>query len=222
MAIERQHRLAERLVEWRRRFQRAVGERLKEERRRLGMSKVEFAKRIGVHRNTQTNYESGEREPDAAYLEAAEQIGVSLSYVLEGERAEGLPHFAAQLAGTIFKKGALFCKLEPEAMEELFFLLGLDEVRGMSNAEGQTMDSAQKEALIQEAFRRGDVFAEAAIAISNYGTKLSEELSPKLRATLILQTLELYDTNRDKLRLTLRDNIRLVAEDVVARALDAR
>lgn len=186
------------------------------------MSKVEFAKRIGVHRNTQTNYESGEREPDAAYLEAAEQIGVSLSYVLEGERAEGLPHFAAQLAGTIFKKGALFCKLEPEAMEELFFLLGLDEVRGMSNAEGQTMDSAQKEALIQEAFRRGDVFAEAAIAISNYGTKLSEELSPKLRATLILQTLELYDTNRDKLRLTLRDNIRLVAEDVVARALDAR
>lgn len=221
MATERERRLANKLAEWRSRFQREVGERLKEERRRLGMSKVEFAKRVGVHRNTQTNYESGEREPDADYLEAAEKLGVSLSYILDGERVDGLPRFAAHLAHQIFLKSGALCSIDAVAMEELFFLLGLDETNKLSGS-NQVMDEEQRDALIREAFQRGDVFAETAKAISNYALRICEEPSPKMLASLILQTIEYYDAASDKLHLSLRDNIRLVADDVVEQARNTR
>ncbi|WP_162961855.1 helix-turn-helix domain-containing protein, partial [Pseudomonas aeruginosa] len=45
-----------------------IGERLKEERQRLGMSQTELAEQCGVSKNTQLAYEKGERSPDAAYL----------------------------------------------------------------------------------------------------------------------------------------------------------
>ena len=47
-----------------------IGERLKEERERLGFSQTEFAAVAGASKNSQYNYEKGERSPDAAYLAA--------------------------------------------------------------------------------------------------------------------------------------------------------
>lgn len=62
--------------------------RLKEERTRLGLSQAAFAEKIGIHRNTQIKYESGEREPDIAYLEGIEKIGIDGQYVMTGVREE--------------------------------------------------------------------------------------------------------------------------------------
>lgn len=62
-----------------------VAQRLVQERERLGLSRVDFAAAVGVHRNTQANYEKGERVPDAAYLEAAKAVGVNIDYVLHGD-----------------------------------------------------------------------------------------------------------------------------------------
>ncbi|MBN8518744.1 MAG: helix-turn-helix transcriptional regulator [Candidatus Accumulibacter sp.] len=59
-------------------------ERLREERKRLGLSQTEFAKAVGVHLNTQSRYEKGHTEPDMAYLEAISQAGVDVVYVLSG------------------------------------------------------------------------------------------------------------------------------------------
>lgn len=59
-----------------------LGERLKEERVRLGLSQSAFAMRVGIHRNTQIKYESGAREPDSSYLEAIGKAGVDVSYVM--------------------------------------------------------------------------------------------------------------------------------------------
>jgi len=59
-----------------------LGERLKEERVRLGLSQSAFATRLGIHRNTQIKYESGAREPDSSYLEAIGKAGVDVSYVM--------------------------------------------------------------------------------------------------------------------------------------------
>ena len=67
-----------------------VGERLREERKRLGLSQTAFAKAVGVHLNTQSRYEKGDREPDTAYLEAAGNVGVDATYVLTGWQA-GIP-----------------------------------------------------------------------------------------------------------------------------------
>lgn len=64
-----------------------LGERLKEERKRLGLSQEEFAKRAGVKRLAQLQYEKEAREPRTSYLAALSEMGVSLSYVLFGKRA---------------------------------------------------------------------------------------------------------------------------------------
>ncbi|WP_313103766.1 helix-turn-helix domain-containing protein [Stutzerimonas nitrititolerans] len=64
-----------------------LGDRLKEERERLGMSQTEFAFVAGVSKNSQFNYEKGERNPDAAYLEAVASVGVDVLYVLTGIRS---------------------------------------------------------------------------------------------------------------------------------------
>ena len=60
------------------------GKRIKAERIGLGMTQAAFAKKCSVHRNTQIKYESGEREPDAAYLVAMAEAGVDIGYVLTG------------------------------------------------------------------------------------------------------------------------------------------
>lgn len=59
-----------------------IGQRLREERKRLGLSQTEFSRTVGVHLNTQSRYEKGEREPDTAYLEAIGKVGVDVGYVM--------------------------------------------------------------------------------------------------------------------------------------------
>jgi len=66
----------------------SIGERLKEERKRLGLSQTEFAEKLGMHRNSQSRYESGEREPEASYLRALGEIGCDVGFVMTGVRDE--------------------------------------------------------------------------------------------------------------------------------------
>jgi len=67
-----------------------IGERLKEERERLGLTQTEFAALGGAGRKTQFNYESGERTPDAAYLAAIAEAGADVLYILTGQRNPNL------------------------------------------------------------------------------------------------------------------------------------
>lgn len=71
-----------------------LGERLREERKRLGLSQADFGALGGVKANAQGKYESDERSPDAAYLNGIMAAGVDVLYVLTGKRtpvtAEGL------------------------------------------------------------------------------------------------------------------------------------
>lgn len=60
------------------------GSRLREEREKLHLSQTELANQLGIHRNTQARYESGQREPDAGYLEAVRAAGVDVEYVING------------------------------------------------------------------------------------------------------------------------------------------
>lgn len=78
------------------------GARIREERLSLRLTQEAFAKQLGVHRKTQGNYESGAREPDAAYLAAASKAGVDIGYVLSGERASGIHQSLLHLVSVIF------------------------------------------------------------------------------------------------------------------------
>ena len=61
------------------------GDRLKEERLRLGMTQEQFGALGGVRKQAQLKYEKGERKPDAAYFERIAAAGVNVSYVLTGK-----------------------------------------------------------------------------------------------------------------------------------------
>lgn len=65
------------------------GARLKEERRKIGITQDDFASLGGVKKLTQGAYEQGKRVPDARYLIAIYNHGVDIRYILTGERSEG-------------------------------------------------------------------------------------------------------------------------------------
>jgi len=64
----------------------AFGDRLKTERKRLGLSQEALGARGGVATNAQGNYEAGKRTPDATYLAGIAAAGVDVLYVLTGKK----------------------------------------------------------------------------------------------------------------------------------------
>ena len=61
------------------------GQRLKEERKRIGLNQTDFAAAGGVLKGAQVNYEQDDRLPSAEYLRDLRKIGVDILYVLTGE-----------------------------------------------------------------------------------------------------------------------------------------
>ncbi|MCI3205845.1 transcriptional regulator [Pandoraea capi] len=59
-------------------------DRLKAERKRIGLSQEQFAVHGGVKRDAQINYENGSRKPDSGYLEAISALGVDVLYLVTG------------------------------------------------------------------------------------------------------------------------------------------
>lgn len=59
-------------------------DRLRAERKRLGLSQEKFAALAGVTKDTQLNYESGSRKPDSDYLIAICGAGVDSHFLLHG------------------------------------------------------------------------------------------------------------------------------------------
>lgn len=64
-----------------------IGERLKEERERIGLSQTALAQIGGVGKTTQIKYEKGASSPDSSYLSAVSDEGVDIFYVLKGQRS---------------------------------------------------------------------------------------------------------------------------------------
>lgn len=63
-----------------------VGERLREERERLGKNQTDFGVSAGVSRGTQKAYELESSSPDIRYLSGLQALGVDVHYVLTGSR----------------------------------------------------------------------------------------------------------------------------------------
>lgn len=74
-----------------------AGERLKEERERLGFNQADFAARAGATRKTLFNWESGAASTNAVALAAWAEAGLDVLYVVTGERSGAHPaHDAAE------------------------------------------------------------------------------------------------------------------------------
>lgn len=64
-----------------------IGERLKEERLRLGYNQPDFAAAADAAKRTLIDWEKGSTSPSAVQLSALTKIGVDVLYVLTGQRA---------------------------------------------------------------------------------------------------------------------------------------
>lgn len=65
-----------------------MGERLRSERKRLGLSQTEMATIAGGSLRAQQTYEAGKRTPTAEYLAALIGAGVNVTFILTGKREE--------------------------------------------------------------------------------------------------------------------------------------
>ena len=99
------------------------GARLKEERRRLGLTQAEFAALVGTDMPKQSLYERDQRQLRAAYLARLEPAGVDVLYVVTGQRSEGFP-----LGGAAAAFITTYMNLPDEVREQLQrFLANLAE-----------------------------------------------------------------------------------------------
>lgn len=78
-----------------------IGQRLKRERERLGLSQTAFGALGEVKKNAQSNYEQGERSPSAEYLARIAKAGADILYIVTGQpNAGGLsPEEAVLVSG---------------------------------------------------------------------------------------------------------------------------
>ena len=70
-------------------------ERLRDERKRLGLNQTELAALAGVQKQAQVHYEAGDRSPNAAYLQALAAAGADVLYILTGQRSQPMPESAS-------------------------------------------------------------------------------------------------------------------------------
>ncbi|MCC4613279.1 helix-turn-helix domain-containing protein [Xanthomonas campestris pv. esculenti] len=94
-----------------------VGKRLKDERKRLGLTQEEMAVQLGLTRYAQLNFEKDINLPGGAYLLAAVDRGVDVMYVLTGHRA--------QLDPADLRLLSAFRNASPEARTAALAALGL-------------------------------------------------------------------------------------------------
>ena len=129
------------------------GQRLRQERERLGLTQEDFGERGGVRRTTQYIYESDSRVPDLKYLERVQEAGADLAYLVLGERLPVGRHDTLTLSyaalSNIYRVVDEFCRGDGGAPLPLdsrlrFFQLLCASVkdRGSSDAE---LDSLRSE-----------------------------------------------------------------------------
>ncbi|NMG29335.1 helix-turn-helix domain-containing protein [Aromatoleum evansii] len=76
-----------------------IGERIKEERQRLGLNQTEFAALAGAAKRTQIDWEKGASSPTAEQLAAIATAGADVQYIVTGtRRGEGIGLPAVQQA----------------------------------------------------------------------------------------------------------------------------
>ena len=64
----------------------SIGERLRVERRRLGLTQDAFARAGGIRRTALYQYEQGDRRPSLDFLLGCVSVGLDLSFIIFGER----------------------------------------------------------------------------------------------------------------------------------------
>lgn len=136
----------------------STGQRLREERERLGLNQVDFGAVGGVKKVAQINYEKGERQPDAAYLSAVAAAGVDVLYVLTGVRSGSWEVMAQLRAATELAKQTSGSKADQAEVQDMVF--------AQLRARAPTPRQAKLLALFDQAEEDGKKLIEATAAMA--------------------------------------------------------
>lgn len=66
------------------------GQRLRSERKRLGLSQAAVQKEAAISKTTQIKYEAGEGNPGIDYLQAIQRLGFDIPFVVTGQRGNNV------------------------------------------------------------------------------------------------------------------------------------
>ena len=107
------------------------GSRLRQERKRLGLTQAQLAASVGISPPTQVGYELGSRSPDAHYLTAIERLGADEHYIRTGvpanrgavETLDWEFFLAVQASGDVWFKNELGITLDRRQSNEIARLL---------------------------------------------------------------------------------------------------
>ena len=114
-----------------------VGERLREERERLGLNQTEFGGLLGVSRGTQKNYELGANSLDLRYVAALEECGVDAAYVLTGRRSTPLGQLITAEEEKVLKQYRSITPFDQEAIRRFLKAMADDAARNRDRSADQ-------------------------------------------------------------------------------------
>lgn len=97
-----------------------IGERLKEERERLGLTQVQFAALCGASKRSQIEWEKGGAYPNAKALSDFAKAGADVGYILTGKRAEEIREALAAYTPRQVALMELFGSLDEGSQAEIF------------------------------------------------------------------------------------------------------
>lgn len=121
-----------------------LSERLKELRKRDGLSQVEFAKKFNISTGTIGNWETGAREPDATtLLKIAKFFNVTVDYLLSDNRQKNPPQSDGAFDQIFSEKDELDISRRLDAM-----LSDLDKNNSALMFDGEPLDDESRELLI--------------------------------------------------------------------------
>ncbi len=66
-------------------------ERLRDARKKLGLSQEEFGAIAGMKKRAQQNYEKGDRKPDSDYLAEIAKHGIDIGFLVTGVESNPIP-----------------------------------------------------------------------------------------------------------------------------------
>ena len=122
-----------------------IGDRLREERERLGFSQTDFARLAASSKHSQIGWEKNTAAPNARYLASIADAGADVLYVVTGERKTAAPGaFNAELLRQVVDgaESALQAKrlrLSPAKKAELVILL-YEHFKGAGSVERPTVE----------------------------------------------------------------------------------